>query len=598
MSSPSNLHSAWAELLVGALASAGICDLIVSPGSRSTPLVLAAAKEPRLTCRVIVDERSAAFFALGQARASGVASALLCTSGTAAAHYFPAIIEAAASFVPLLVVSADRPWEDRATGAPQTIDQVKMFGEYVRHFADLGPPDASAAAFRAVQRIAAQCVFATSSPTPGPVQLNAQFRKPLEPVVVADAESWRPLLDSVRSRKPTRIFPPLAGVDSAALELAFGAIKRAERGLIVCGPSTEPADFERNSLLALARVTGFPILAECTSQQRFGGLLEGVTHAAGFDVYFRDAAFRRRHVADLILELGAPPTSAGYATYLAEHQAERIVVAPHGHPDPRGDATALVHASPARFAEALVEKVEALGRALKNGSWSEAFARADAETWKRAEQESRETRLSEASIARIVVHALPEGATLVVGNSNPVRDLDTFVPPTLRDVRVVHQRGAAGIDGLVSGAAGFASLAKSPTVLYVGDLTFLHDLGGLAAVKHVGTPLVIVVVQNDGGRIFEELPIHAASSSDPTFETFFATSQKVDFSAAAAAFGIAFHRVETTADLSRVVAAGIERAGCTVIEAIVPAHDGSIRRAQFRKDVARLIAALPAEPSS
>ncbi|MEO7110550.1 MAG: 2-succinyl-5-enolpyruvyl-6-hydroxy-3-cyclohexene-1-carboxylic-acid synthase, partial [Polyangiaceae bacterium] len=238
MSALSNLHIAWAELLMSSLVASGIRNVVVSPGSRSTPLVLAAAKEMQLNSRVIVDERSAAFFALGQARASGSPTALICTSGTAAAHYFPAVIEASQAFVPLLVISADRPWEDRDTGASQTIDQVKMFGDYVRHFADLGPPDASA--FRAVGRIAAQCVHSATSPTPGPVHLNVQFRKPLEPVSVATPESWRPALDEALRKGTPKIFSAPTGVDPNALGLVLEAVAH-DRGLIVCGPSTDTA---------------------------------------------------------------------------------------------------------------------------------------------------------------------------------------------------------------------------------------------------------------------------------------------------------------------------------------------------------------------
>jgi len=587
MNSPSNLHIAWSELLIGALASAGIRDLVVSPGSRSTPLVLAAAKESRLTCRVIIDERSAAFFALGQARASGLPTALICTSGTAAAHYFPAIIEASQSFVPLLVVSADRPWEDRATGASQTIDQVKMFGDHVRHFADVGPPDASA--FRAVARIAAQCVHATMFPTPGPVQLNAQFRKPLEPVSVSGEEAWKPALDEIIRNGPPKIFAASAGVHPHARETIAAACEQ-ERGLIVCGPSSASDPEIRESILKLAEHLQYPLLAECTSQLRFGGARAGVVHAASFDTLFRSSGFRAANRADVILEFGAAPTSAGYAAYLAEcPHAQRFVIAEHGHADPRGDASLIVHSDASLVARELVRVSKR--HESPHPDWSDVFARADAAAWARAAEETNAADLNEAVVATAVVHALPNGGTLVVGNSNPVRDLDTFVAPTSRDIAVVHQRGAAGIDGLVSGAAGFASLAAVPTLLYLGDVSFLHDLGGLASLKHVSSPLVIVVVNNEGGRIFEELPIYGSSAAASTFEKFFATSQNIDFSAAAAAFGISFERVVDGSGLSRALEAGLARMSCTVIEARVPPHDGSARRRKFRADVAQLLAA-------
>ena len=580
MSAASNLHIAWAELLLRSLAASGVRNVVVSPGSRSTPLVLAAAQEIQLNSRVIVDERSAAFFALGQARATKIPTALICTSGTAAAHYFPAVIEASQSFVPLLVVSADRPWEDRDTGASQTIDQIKMFGDYVRHFADLGPPDPSA--FRAVARIAAQCVHASKSPTPGPVHLNVQFRKPLEPVAVSGREAWQSAIDEILREGPPKLFAAPSAVDLRALDLVLQAVSH-ERGLIVCGPATDPE--LREPLRALAAALHYPILAECTSQMRFGASSDGA-----FDTYFRSADFRKAHGADVILEIGSAPTSAGYAAYLAEHRnSKRFVIAEHGHADPRGDATAIVHSDPLVFVRALSEKLAKVRREPRVGHWSDGFAHAERTTWKRAALDTDSAELNEAAIARAVVHALPAGGTLVVGNSNPVRDLDTFVAPTSRAITVVHQRGAAGIDGLVSGAAGFASVAPAPTILYVGDLTLLHDLAGFAAIRHVASPLVIVVVQNGGGRIFEELPLYGSSAPDETFEKFFATAQDVDFEKAAAAFGIRFHRAKDSADLQRALQDGLSQNGATLVEARVPPHDGSARRKKFRADVARLL---------
>ena len=585
MSAPSNLHIAWAELLLSSLASAGIRHVVVSPGSRSTPLVLAAANEARIETHVIVDERSAAFFALGQARATQLPTALLCTSGTAVAHYFPAVIEASLSFLPLLIVSADRPWEDRDTGASQTIDQVKMFGDVVRHFADLGPPDPSA--FRAVARIAAQCVHATLSPTPGPVQLNVQFRKPLEPVAVSAPEPWRDALHALSEKGAPKIFSSSSGVHPHARELVATACEK-ERGLIVCGPSSAGDPSIRESVLKLAQHLDYPILAECTSQLRFGGAREGVVHVGAFDTLFRSPAFRSAQLADVILEIGAAPTSAGYASYLAEcRNLQRFVISEHGHADPRGDATAVVHADAALFARELVRSSSSPRRT--SSQWSDSFARADAASWKRASEDIGAPELNEAVVAHKVVHALPVGGTLVVGNSNPVRDLDTFVAPTSRNIAVVHQRGAAGIDGLVSGAAGFASIAKTPTILYVGDLTLLHDLGGFAALKHVSSPFVIVFVDNGGGRIFEELPIYGSSAPEATFEKYFATTQSVDFAHAAAAFGISFHRASSSSDLESALKNGLATSGCTLVEARVAPHDGSARRKRFRADVARAL---------
>ncbi|MEO8801699.1 MAG: 2-succinyl-5-enolpyruvyl-6-hydroxy-3-cyclohexene-1-carboxylic-acid synthase, partial [Polyangiaceae bacterium] len=289
---PTNLHIGWAETLVGALVAAGVTDIVVSPGSRSTPLVLAAAARTNVRCTVVVDERSAAFFALGQARASGKPSVLICTSGTAAAHYFPAVIEASTAFVPLVVLSADRPWEDRETGASQTIDQVKMFGRYVRLFVDIGPPDPSPAAFKALTRIAAQSVHAALAPTPGPVHLNVQLRKPLEPAIVNGREAWEDVRDALVARAPTAISLSTAPmVDEPTLDRIADACARASRGVIVAGPLPIATNADREAIFALARTLGFPLLVEHTSQLRFGATND-IPLFASFDVHLRNAAFR------------------------------------------------------------------------------------------------------------------------------------------------------------------------------------------------------------------------------------------------------------------------------------------------------------------
>lgn len=202
----SDLHSAWARLFFSSLASAGLREIVISPGSRSTPLALAAAAEARLRVHVLIDERDAAFFALGQARRSGRASALLCTSGTAAAHYLPAILEASQSHVPLLAITADRPWEAYDAASAQTLDQVKLYGDAVRHYAELGLPDASPGALAAVVRIAAQALYATTAPRPGPVHLNARFRKPLEPVAVAGREPFADRIEALLRAGAPRVF--------------------------------------------------------------------------------------------------------------------------------------------------------------------------------------------------------------------------------------------------------------------------------------------------------------------------------------------------------------------------------------------------------
>jgi 2-succinyl-5-enolpyruvyl-6-hydroxy-3-cyclohexene-1-carboxylate synthase len=587
--SASNLHLAWARLFLRAAASSGVTDVVLSPGSRSTPLAIAALESASLRTEVIVDERSAAFYALGQARVTGRPSLLVCTSGTAGAHYFPAIIEASQSFLPMIAVTADRPWELQDAAAPQTIDQLKLFGSHVRHFAELGLPDPSPSALRAVPRIAARAVSLAMGPLPGPVHLNASFRKPLEPVNVEGPEAWEPLWSALMERGAPRVCPGISVADERTVADLCERIARAERGLIVCGPAPLSAAAGRDALLDLARKTGFPLLAEGTSQLRFGGDHRGVVAVSSFDAVLRAPAFRARHAPDLLVEIGAPATSAGYAELLAQHAGcARVVIAPHGWNDPAGDASTLIFADPAELCRRLAAQLPA--RAARS-PWSESFARADALACELAARSTDGEPLSGARIVSEVVSAAPEGSILVIGNSTPVRDLDAFCPASGRALQVIHQRGASGIDGLVSGAAGARSVTTEPVTLLLGDLSLLHDLGGLAVLRRAQGPLVVVVVQNGGGKIFEQLPI-AKSVDAALLARGFTTPEDVSFAQAAAAFGLPYLRAESAGDLARALQAGWSARGATLIEAVVPPGEGARRMAKLWADVRAGLAAV------
>jgi 2-succinyl-5-enolpyruvyl-6-hydroxy-3-cyclohexene-1-carboxylate synthase len=588
--SNSNLHLAWARLFLRAAAAAGVTDVVLSPGSRSTPLTIAAATTSELRVHVIVDERSAAFFALGQARVTGRPSLLICTSGTAGAHWLPALIEASQSFIPLIAVTADRPWELQDCAAPQTIDQLKLFGDHVRHFADLGLPDPSPGALRAVPRIAAQAVAIAMGPLPGPVHINARFRKPLEPVEVDGPEAWQPLVDALLARGPTRVAAPTVLADEDAIVAIATIAGEAKRGLLVCGPAPLASAAGREAILDLARATGFPLLAEGPSQLRFGGDRRGVVTLSAFDALLRGLATRADLAPDLVIEIGAPPTSAGYARLLAERPLlPRVVIAPHGWNDPAGTATALIVADPAEAAARISAKIRG-----KNGrsaapftAWAEQLGAADRRAVELADEALAGDALSEGSVVQALVASCPAGAILAIGNSTPVRDLDAYCPANERDLRVAHQRGASGIDGLVSGAAGARSVSAAPVALLLGDLSLLHDLTGLALLRRASGPFVAVVVQNGGGRIFDHLPI-AESWESAAFERFFATPEPVHFDHAAAAFGVTYARATTRAELDLALTTAWSAPGPTLIEAVAPPREGA-------KKIAALWTAVRAE---
>lgn len=593
--SASNLHIAWARLFIESLVSAGVSDFVISPGSRSTPLVLAvaaAARAQRVHMHVILDERVAAFFALGQARVRNMPSVLVCTSGTAGAHYLPALIEASQSHVPMIVVTADRPWEDYDAAAAQTIDQVKLFGSHVRHYAELGLPDASA--LPAVVRIAAQAVHLSRSPRPGPVHINARFRKPLEPIAeTSEAAPWAARIGQLIAQGAPRTSAPRLLPDSATIaELAQLCVLHPH-GIIACGPAFAETDLValRRGVSALSAATGYPIFAEATSGLRFGG---GANVCGGFDALLRAPQFRERHRPALILELGAPLVSTVYTMYTNENPScRRIVIAPHAWNDSTGRAAHFVFCDPAEFTSQLAAACpDSLANSASRISWRASFAAADRAVFS-AVQAQRDEVMSEGDVATAVVDALPQGATLIVGNSLPVRDLDTFCAPTDKPLNVLHQRGASGIDGLISGAAGTRSVSKNPVALLLGDLSALHDVGGWNALAAVRGPLAVVIVQNQGGRIFAQLPIGQNPPMQSDFEALFLTPQHADFAHAARLFDLPFARVTNRAELAQSLVQAMQSDRPLVIEAVVPAEDGTARRSRLWKRIATAATSTP-----
>ena len=570
MNAPANLTAEWAWLLIDGFAASGVTDVVISPGSRSTPFVLAAAGHPRVRCHDVVDERSAGFFALGLARATGAPPLLLCTSGSAAAHYLPSVIEAGAARVPLLVLTADRPFELHDCAAPQTVDQQKLFGDHGRAFFDLGLPDPSPMALRALRRRTAQAHLVARWPIAGAVHVNARARKPLEPpTVLGDAE--RTLNEVVRaiSRRPlTSAHPPRELPSEEGLVELTAACRSSRRGLLIAGPAPIAQSEARADLLALARLMGFPLLVEAPSQLRFCDGA-GAERVDAFDALLRSPRFRDSAAPDLIVQIGAPPTSSAWDRFLDAHpDCPRFVIAERGWNDPRSDAASLLFGDVRETARAL--RARLLERPPEvSGPWRERFAAGNERAWRAIDRLVDATGpLSEGEAVRAAVCSVPRGGVLAVGNSLPIREVDTFCPSHTADCAVWSQRGANGIDGLVSGAAGAATSGR-PVTLIVGDISFQHDLGGLAVAARADAPLLLVVLNNGGGRIFEQLPLARVPNVEMTHWT---TPGRLSIAHAAAAFGIAHRRAETRAGLVEALGEAQRTKRCAIVEAVVPPH--------------------------
>jgi len=568
MSAPANLQAEWAGLFIDGLVAAGIRDVVVSPGSRSTPWVLAAGRHPLLRCHPVVDERSAAFFALGMAKVTGTASLLVCTSGTAGAHYLPALVEASLTRTPLLVLTADRPFELQHCGASQTIDQVKLFGGHARAFIDLGMPDEAPGALRWLHHRAAHAVHLTRSPVPGPVHVNARAKKPLEPGASRGAaeESLTRTVAEIASAGTPCFFGPAAAPSPDGVRTLVRACMTARRGLLVAGPAPLSQGQDRAAAYALAQATGFPLLVEAASQLRFSGGDEGID---AFDAVCRLSRFARGEGPDLVIQLGAAPTSSAWERYLAASlTCARYVVAETAEADPASAARAHVLGPVSQTLTAVVDGLAAEGFRPEPTAWHERWREANRLAWEAvdAAQVTSEP-LSEAAAVRAAVRSVPAAGLLALGNSLPIREVDTLCPMADAQCGVLSQRGASGIDGLLSSAAGAAATGR-PTTLLLGDVSFLHDVGGLAVSRSTSAPLTVVVINNDGGRMFEQLPVATADRAGVPLELW-TTPHGLSPAAVAQAYGVPCARATHLLELEQALAVAQQRAGRTVIEAVV-----------------------------
>lgn len=576
----SNLHIWWGELLWDALARSGVRHVILSPGSRSTPLALAAYRHPRLTCTAVVDERCAAFVALGQARVTGWPAVVLCTSGTAGAHYFPAVIEASQANLPMLVLTADRPPELQGRGALQTTRQADLYGRFLRSSWELGVPDPHPAALAGLRVTAAMAVQASLDPRPGPVHLNAPLRTPLEPQPEdPDEDELRRQVTRLLASPVPRVAPAQRRAAPEALDALAEACASASRGVIVCGPLPPRQAAVRGAVTALRDRLGFPVMAEAGSQLRFCSPSPSplpLELLAGADMPLHDFA----------LVVGSWPTSAAWSEALTRRSAPRPwVVCEHGWVDPHNCADGVVVGE---VGEALAGVVTRLGAGVPadpawGALWAEVAAHGERVLAAVEEEDRSRGELSETTVARVAVRCLPEGGFLALGNSLAIREVDLACPASGVELQVLTQRGVSGIDGSISGAAGAALAAASPVLLITGDLAFQHDVGGLAVAGEVRTPLVILALDNRGGRIFELLPLAASAISPAEMSTLFVTPQRLDLALAARAFGVPSICARTVDELREAVAKALVTPGCTVVHGVIAPADRRQRRQGWRE---------------
>ncbi|MEB2284337.1 MAG: 2-succinyl-5-enolpyruvyl-6-hydroxy-3-cyclohexene-1-carboxylic-acid synthase [Myxococcales bacterium] len=583
----SNANARAMRTFAGALRAAGVTDICISPGSRSTAPALAAV-QAGIRPWVVTDERAGGFFALGMGRTRGQPAAVLCTSGTAAANYLPAVVEAAMAEVPLIVLTADRPPELRDCHAAQTIDQVRLYATHARWSVDAPAPSADVDLDAYFRTLAHRAVAAATEAPRGPVHVNLPMREPLLDV---GAERRRgAAAPEARLASVPRVHAASGAPSLSAVAHVAAALGGRPRGLVVCGPGTAADAATAAALVRLTDRLGWPLLADPLSGLRFGSHYRpGIVD--GYDPLLQGGLCDAAWHPEAVLQFGAPPVSAALQRFLAAARASlHVVVAPAGRwPDPLFAATDVVRAEARPFAEALTAALPAAVPAAA-APWHDAWRRTDGAV-RRALSVLlvRETTLFEGTIVTEVVQRLGAAAILHVGNSLPVRAFDTFVGGSSAALAVACNRGASGIDGVVATALGAAAVAEVPTALVVGDLSFLHDLGALQIAARYSLPLLIVVPNNDGGGIFSFLP--QAGLDAETFANFFATPHGLELGGVVTMCGGRYVRAADRAALAAAVDAWRAAPTFTVVE--VP-----VERAASRALHARLIDAARREAAA
>lgn len=576
-----NPNLEWSQLFVQALVEAGLTAVCISPGSRSTPLTLAFAAQKGIQIYRHLDERSAGFFALGLAVATDQPVALVCTSGTAVANYFPAIVEANMSQVPLLVLTGDRPHELRHSGANQTIDQVKIFGDHMLWAVDMPIPQADApdVALRHVQTTAVRAYSMANGRRKGPVHVNFPFRKPLEP----EKGDWR--LETTSKSSISNLQSSVSILTRSQQDELTAVINRHERGLIVCGPRCPGGNFPQ-AVAGLSQISGWPILADPLSGVRFGLHAAGTIISGAYETYMQGQLDWPE--PEVILRFGAVPTSKWLNAYLERSRpAHRIHIRDNGvWADDSHQTTLFVQADAEQACYQIAQGVHP----RLSSAWLDAVFAVETAVWQTLETLAADSaELTDFWAVWDVMAMMPPNGRLFVGNSLPVRHVDQFARPSTKPLHVYANRGASGIDGNVSTALGFGAAGRSPLVAILGDITFYHDMNGLlylaqrrrdAEGQSAIPPVTFVVINNNGGGIFRRLPI---AEFEPEFTDLFLTPHGLNFEHAARLYGLEYVRVTDRAVFREALGASMFDARPSLIEVLSDGRYDDQRRREINK---------------
>ena len=577
-----NRNYAFAGAFVDELARCGLRHVCFCPGSRSSPLTISFARHPAIKTWSHLDERSGAFFGLGMAQTLGEPVVVVCSSGTAAANFFPAVVEAHFSSVPLLILTADRPPELHDWGALQAIDQTRMYGSHAKWSVNMPPPEATSDLMGYVRSMACRAFFTAASPPAGPVHVNLPFREPLEPVTVEgdfvdglynpQDERWHGRADG---RPYVEAMPQEQRAPSQSVERIRNVLTSTERGIIVCGPQSDPHLAKAVTSLSLSM--GYPVLADVLSQVRCGPD-DKSSIIDCYDAFLRDEDLADSLEPEVVVRIGTLPVSKPLTQYLERHRSAKhiLVGEDNAWADPFRLVSEAVHADATLFCAELAASLNG-HRAPER--WISRWLRvADPSRAAMREAIDRLPGMFEGKVFTELAQSLPQDSVVFVGNSMPVRDMDSFFPSTDRRIRFMSNRGAGGIDGVVSTALGAGAASQNPLVLVLGDISFYHDMNGLLAARTHSLSATIIVINNNGGGIFSFLP---QAAYPDVFEPYFGTPHGLDFKAAADLYSMHYSRAESWQQFNPMVSASLEGKGTTIIE--VPAGDRATNVEQHRQ---------------
>lgn len=561
------------------LVQAGVKEAIISPGSRSTPLALMMAEHPILKIYVDVDERSAGFFALGLAKASKRPVVLLCTSGTAAANYFPAVAEAILSQIPLIVLTADRPHELRNVGAPQAMDQLHLYGTHVKDFTDMALPENSEEMLRYAKWHGSRAVDIAMKTPRGPVHYNFPLREPLIPILDPS-----PYTATGEERHHVHIYYTHEVLEAKAIQKMVRECT-GKKGVLIVGP-IDKKEIEQ-PLVDLAKKLGWPIIADPLSGLRSYGAMDDVV-IDQYDAFLKETEILPDITPEVVIRFGSMPVSKSLKNWLEALTKIRFYVVDPGAAwkDPIKAVTDMIHCDERFLLDALQQHMP---DDVKDVNWLN--------RWTNYNDTARQivllemantTSLEEGKIVAELRELLPDKAGLFIGNSMPIRDMDTYFPQIDKKIKMLANRGANGIDGVVSSALG-ASVVFQPMFLLIGDLSFYHDMNGLLMAKKYKMNLTIVIVNNDGGGIFSFLP----QAKEPKyFESLFGTSTELDFRFVAALYDADYHEVNSVDALGEAVDKASFHKGLDIIEVKTNRHENKANHQALWEKIATALKAL------